>query len=870
MAKGIQDLGTGLGYLYKVKPDGTTIVAVEKNTADGVRSMKIAGANNGPVIAQRPAMATITVNSVASVGAITAITIGGVNQIASNINITTSTASVAAALIADRINRHSPTSGVSDFTAQAIGAVIYVYSEPSKGSACNGLTITVSVTDPSIVTTTTTFSNGSSENGTYDSTFGYRFYIDADYNGTASPSVLTYALEITEYMTVRGLQSGIYTCDGTISSDTITGITRTSAITQVFVYNQGGAASDVLAYLQVEGFAEGDEIRLAAGDPGVQIPTVEDAHVTTSTVGSPNIYLTDQTPFVMDSYGSLTLQLRNIASAGLIWVETGRSMADSVTSVTIAGLVTLAGASSLKPNSLYLVTDMGDNGTYVMADSTTNIQSIGYLIRRVPYGYTGCWRSDIAAPAVGAKYRYYQNVYQSLTGAVGTAPDTDTTNWVVIAKTNNTYYQTQVHSVGLNDIGSLGSWPFVWERDNKNNLVSQSQRHNGVSGVNAFNAFQWTQLSANTCYGNTIIDAVFDCANSDGSVYGNLVYGYANFSSNRLRTGSVVALNTIYEESTVTGNYVDYIFGNMVKKGTITNNGAAGAYFYNITANQVYGTINANTAASAGQKSIDNCTIDYGGSISSNTFYIAGKIRYCKVGVQSAISGGTYRDSGAGNIDGCELKGFSTLTVIESVASSTGGYLYLDNSTVTLNVNVSNVASTRFTGSTVTWTIDATSTGNTIIDSTLTFTGSLNSVLINGKSTTGTPTMTLAGCEITKKYSTYQTTLDLDTAIWAAGVLTIPTDYQFAGSFLLTASANKNTTEIANLPADYEVLFIPTTSNTYTFTTTGRATVAGNQIAGAAASYALTVTGATSAYDQIWITLGLGGFPIVTRATILI
>ena len=56
MAKGIQDLGTGLGYLYKTKPDGTTIVAVEKNTADGVRSMKIAGTNNGPIIAQRPAV----------------------------------------------------------------------------------------------------------------------------------------------------------------------------------------------------------------------------------------------------------------------------------------------------------------------------------------------------------------------------------------------------------------------------------------------------------------------------------------------------------------------------------------------------------------------------------------------------------------------------------------------------------------------------------------------------------------------------------------------------------------------------------------------------------------------------------------------
>ena len=75
MAKGIQDLGIGLGYLYKTLTDGSTIVAVEKNTKDGVRSMKSQGTTNGPLIADRPAYATITVNSVASTGAISAVTI---------------------------------------------------------------------------------------------------------------------------------------------------------------------------------------------------------------------------------------------------------------------------------------------------------------------------------------------------------------------------------------------------------------------------------------------------------------------------------------------------------------------------------------------------------------------------------------------------------------------------------------------------------------------------------------------------------------------------------------------------------------------------------------------------------------------------
>jgi len=323
MAKGIQDLGIGLGYLYKTKPDGVTIVAVEKNTADGVRSMKTQGTTNGPVIADRPAVGTIVVNSVASVGSITAITIGGVNQIGANINVSSSTASVVAAQIADAINRYSPV-GTDDFTAQAVGATVYVFSPSNTGSTSNGLTITVSATDPSINTSTTPLNNGSSQNAVYDTIFGYRFFIDADYGsagtpggGTATPTSLTYAAEITEYITLRGLQSGIFTTTATIASDSITSLTRCSAITQVLVSNQGGAATDVLAFIQTEGFAVGDEIQLSSSAPGTQVPTLEDANVTTSTVGTPNLYLTDEASFVMDSYTSITLQLRNIPGTGL-------------------------------------------------------------------------------------------------------------------------------------------------------------------------------------------------------------------------------------------------------------------------------------------------------------------------------------------------------------------------------------------------------------------------------------------------------------------------------------------------------------------------------------------------------------------------
>ena len=867
MAKGIQDLGTGLGYLYKTKPDGTTIVAVEKNTADGVRSMKIAGTNNGPIIAQRPAVATITVNSVAGTGSITAINIAGVNQIGANIVVVSSTASVVAAQIADAINRYTPSSGIGDFTAQAIGAVVYVYSEPATGSTANGNAITVSATDPSINTSTTTFTNGSSEGGIYDSTFGYRFYIDADYNGTASPTVLTYALEITEYMTVRGLQSGIISDTRTISSDAITGMTRACAITQVFVFNQGGASSDVLAYLQVEGFAEGDEIRLSAGDPGTQIPTIEDARVTTSPVSSPNIYLTDQTPFVMDSYGSLTLQLKNYSSTGLVWVETGRSTANSVITTTVAGINTLAGASNLRPNSLYFITDLGDAGTYVTADSTTQIQSIGYHVRRVPYTYTACWASDMSAPTIGQRYRYYQNVYQSVTGAVGTAPSGDTTNWLLIAKTNNTYYQSQVNAVGLNSVVQLGSWPFIWERDSKNNLVSQSQAHNASSSVNAYAVFAWRELTDSDVYGNTVIDAVFDCANSNGSVFGNLVYGYAEYSNNKMRVNSSVSCNTFFGQCAITGNYINVLTLNKVDGGNITNNGGAGNYFAQVVANTVTGNITALTSVSVGGESVEYCVVEKGAEIKNSSFVSGSKIRYTTVRSGSIITGCTFGiPASTSNIEACEVRGNSTLTI-----TGTGRIVdsIIQDSVITLDLGVYSVTAVNFFASTVTATIDTSSANSEIKSCTLTLTGSFNNSFLTGMSTTGTPTITFSGAIVSPLGSNIEAALDLDDAgVFSAGVLTINTNDQFAGIFIMNSTANRNISQIVNLPYPYEVMFVPAASLNFTFTCTGKATIIGNQIAGTAASFVATINAGTSANDTVWVARRFT-YNTITRTNIL-
>lgn len=853
MAQGIQDLGT-VGYLYKTAPDGTTIITTERNTVDGVRAMQQQGTANAPVVAARSAVGTITVTSVASAGSITNIDIAAVNQIGANIVVTSSTASVVATQIATAINAFTPASG-DNYTAQAVGAVVSVFSSPASGSAANGLTITVSVTDITIVTTTTAFTNGSSQIGVYDTTFGYRFYINANYNGDAVPTSLTNAVEITEYMTVRGLQSGIMTVSATVATDRITGLSRSCAITQIIVDTEGSAASDVLAFIQTEGFVEGDSIRLRALDTG-RITTLEDATVTTSPIGTKNIYLTDAQSYALAGLVSIALQLRNDPTLGLCWIETSRSIANSVTSLTRSAFNTLLSARVLVPGTIYLITDIGDAGTYVLAMNTDSYNATGTLARRIPTGYASCWRADMTAPTINIRYRYYQNVYQSVTGAIGTAPDTDTVNWLLIAKSNVTYYATEYHEVGVD---TTAGYSIMWERDLANNFVSQSSASFGLG--NAFNTFAWQLVTIGSVYGNTVIDSIFDCANSDGTVYQNTLINGSVFTTNSLRSGSIVAKNFIWS-GTVTGNYVDILVSNTVTgevgvSGIITNNGGVGAYFNQIANCDVTGgIITANTSSSAGAKEISNCKVLNFGKIQNNAFATNSTIRYNTVADFGEITGCTI--TLADNISGATIEDGSVLTITSTVVGAT-----LIRSSVIGAI----ACGGTITDSTITGT--GTITGEISL-STIDFTGTIAGCVIKNVTTTGTPALALANEVILGgESSTVETILDLDSAgTFAANVLTIASDNQLSGVFLLTGTGAKNITDIVTLPA-FKNRFIANSSVVFTFTTTGRATVAANKIAGSAASFALTMTGATGASDQVVIEI-VNYLNTITSSNILV
>lgn len=616
MANGITDLGNNIGYLYKTLADGTTIMAVERNTIEGAKSIQQMGVTNGPIVAGRGAQGEIIVSSSGGAGAITNIDVAGVNQIGANITVTSTNTSVVAAQIAAAINGFTPGSGYK-FTASVITNRVYLFSSPADGDAVNGLTITVSVTDPGIVTTTTDFVNGSSDFGIYDNTLGYRFYINADYSGVATPYTIgVKSVEITEYITVRGLQSGIMTVSRTVTNDRISSITRASAFTQVIVDTQGGLPTDVLAYINPAGFVEGDTLIIRGLDPA-NVVTIEDATTTTSPVATPNIYLTDQTPYSLTGLSSIQLQFRNDPTLGPIWVENLRAITNAPVVTTLAQFNADAGASALRPGIRYYISDLS-TGVYVYALSNSTYETSAILRRWIPTNYVGCWRAGMAAPAINSTYRYYQNNYKSLTGAVGSTPDTDAVNWQLLPYSYSSYLE--VFNNVILSAQTLLSWAIIQEEDSNGNTVIQSYKHFLASGKNAFNIFCWNQvmLIGQRFTGNYVCDSVFDVANSDGSVYDNQVTGGSNFSLNTMDLSSLVNGNTITNGSIIQGNVFRSFTGNTIDSGLVQNNFLLTNKAPNITYNRLNGGYIISNYASTVSAFIRNNTINVGSSIQAN------------------------------------------------------------------------------------------------------------------------------------------------------------------------------------------------------------------------------------------------------------
>lgn len=341
MAKGIHDLGNGLGFVYVTDSDGSRIYESVPNSKSGARKVKGLASSVSSTALNKRGIGTIVVNTITGTGSITSITVDGVNQISSSISYTGSTTTAQLhSLIEAAINSYTPGSS-PNMTASFVGSKVNLITPVDLGSSLNGYSITISSTGNA--TFTTTLIVGGTDNiESYDKNFGFRFYIDADYgvsdisgSGSAVYGDKSNAEEITDFIIPRSLNSAVASIDTNISAGAVT-FERKSSQSFITVANEGFATTDDLNYIGIDNFADGDLITVKSkfNVTGVYTNITESGNIRKA-VGSPDIKLGNDTPNAATSV--VTFQLK----AGF-WYETNRAQSLSIGDLVDIDITTVA------------------------------------------------------------------------------------------------------------------------------------------------------------------------------------------------------------------------------------------------------------------------------------------------------------------------------------------------------------------------------------------------------------------------------------------------------------------------------------------------------------------------------------------------
>ena len=306
------DLANGTGLLYVVDPNNTNqIVFSIPNDDQGARSVMGLGQQSANIGANIAAYGVIRITAVTGTGNVTAVTVNGVNQTTKGgsipFTVATSTSALAT-LIAAGINNDVPSSGLN-YTSYAIGDLVYVVAPASAGPVPNGYTLTITISANATATVTDIANGTAAYTNSWNSNFGYRFFIDA--NSSAVEGVISgTATEISDFVITKGLNSGLPISSYTISSGSIA-ITRPSSIQYILVDTEGGAGTDDLDYINPYNNASGDIIMVIG---------VNASRVVTLT-NSGNIATQGAASFSTGNYANVI----TLALSGSTWYEVSSS-----------------------------------------------------------------------------------------------------------------------------------------------------------------------------------------------------------------------------------------------------------------------------------------------------------------------------------------------------------------------------------------------------------------------------------------------------------------------------------------------------------------------------------------------------------------
>lgn len=290
-------------------------------------------------------------------------------------------------------------------------------------------------------------------------------------------------------------------------------------------------------------------------------------------------------PLAIYNEGSLlTSAASSINFVGQLINATAISGAVTVTvnnpfiNVTNAQLLTLIGANQIIPNANYLVTDaifcnttsetvnvaiqgittnkvsINGNGVFLNAD----YQGVGNYSGVSGYaGNIGVWTA--ASSVVVNNVAIWNNLHYKNTTGTNTSsnPATDTTNWILLAKSVTNGYIVEVDVVEY-----YYSSNQIFSRIDKRANIIQNNLKYYASSVESFYCFQWGNDSVGE---NTVInESYLSCINN--LTTGNVVYDNPGIYRNEISNNSSVVF--------VSGN-VGVFFLNEIKNGsliTITKN----------------------------------------------------------------------------------------------------------------------------------------------------------------------------------------------------------------------------------------------------------------------------------------------------------
>ena len=353
MATTIDNIGDGNGYLYCADLAGV-LISADKNNADGIRNMRNLGIGASPIAANKSAVGSVEITSCASSGAITSVTVDGNELLAGPYSVTTNNVATEAQGLAAAINANTPGAGYKYFAYNILG-VCYLQAPQSVGTLANGLAVDATANTGSIVMSATATSGGADSTNVTDDVSGRRFYLDAVGTSTA---IGVNAIEITKYIIVRGLNSGLISKTKSIANDAIGDIDRSSALENIYLEPQSGT-SDVLVFIDPSSYIDGDIVIIKTADDANTI-TVQDYNSTSSPFQK-NIFLTEQTDCVLsDRTKTVTLQYQYNPVYGGIFVELCRSLIKRRITLTKAEMGVILSNSAAQEAMEYEITDATD------------------------------------------------------------------------------------------------------------------------------------------------------------------------------------------------------------------------------------------------------------------------------------------------------------------------------------------------------------------------------------------------------------------------------------------------------------------------------------------------------------------------------